>query len=205
MIGKLKGVIDSYGEDFVILDVQGVGYVVHCSARTLQKLPPVGEAGVLSIETYVREDMIRLYGFRSDIEREWFRLLQSVQGVGAKVALGILTVLEPAQIATAIATADKASIGRAPGVGPKLAARICAELKDKSPASTPFDPALAQIGGADDREAMPTPAQDAISALVNLGYPQMQASSAIAIALRNAGEEPEAKTLIRLGLRELAR
>jgi Holliday junction DNA helicase RuvA len=205
MIGKLKGVIDSYGEDFVILDVQGVGYVVHCSARTLQKLPPVGEAGVLSIETYVREDMIRLYGFRSDIEREWFRLLQSVQGVGAKVALGILTVLEPAQIATAIATADKASIGRAPGVGPKLAARICAELKDKSPASTPFDPALAQIGGTDDREAMPTPAQDAISALVNLGYPQLQASSAIAIALRNAGEEPEAKTLIRLGLRELAR
>jgi holliday junction DNA helicase RuvA len=205
MIGKLKGVIDSYGEDFVILDVQGVGYVVHCSARTLQKLPPVGEAGVLSIETYVREDMIRLYGFRSDIEREWFRLLQSVQGVGAKVALGILTVLEPAQIATAIATADKASIGRAPGVGPKLAARICAELKDKSPASTPFDPALAQIGGADDREALPTPAQDAISALVNLGYPQLQAASAIAIALRNAGEEPEAKTLIRLGLRELAR
>lgn len=204
MIGKLKGVIDSYGEDFVILDVHGVGYVVHCSARTLQKLPPVGEATVLSIETYVREDMIRLYGFRSDSEREWFRLLQSVQGVGAKVALGILTVLEPAQIATAIATADKASIGRAPGVGPKLAARITAELKDKTPASTPLDPAIAHLGGV-EREAMPTPAQDAISALVNLGYPQMQAASAIAIAMKNAGEEPEAKTLIRLGLRELAR
>jgi Holliday junction DNA helicase RuvA len=204
MIGKLKGVIDSYGEDFVILDVHGVGYVVHCSARTLQKLPPVGEAAILSIETHVREDMIRLYGFRSDSEREWFRLLQSVQGVGAKVALGILTVLEPAQIATAIATADKASIGRAPGVGPKLAARITAELKDKTPASTPLDPAFAHLGGV-EREAMPTPAQDAISALVNLGYPQMQAASAIAIAMKNAGEEPEAKTLIRLGLRELAR
>ena len=95
VIGKLKGVIDAYGEDFVIVDVQGVGYVVHCSSRTLQNLPPIGEAATLSIETHVREDMIRLYGFRSDAEREWFRLLQTVQGVGAKVALGILSVLDP--------------------------------------------------------------------------------------------------------------
>ena len=101
MIGKLKGVVDSYGEDFVILDVQGVGYVVHCSARTLQRLPEAGEATALSIETFVREDMIRLYGFRSDAEREWFRLLQTVQGVGAKVALAVLSVLEPPALASA--------------------------------------------------------------------------------------------------------
>lgn len=205
MIGKLKGVIDAYGEDFVILDVHGVGYVVHCSSRTLQKLPPVGEAAVLSIETHVREDMIRLFGFRSDAEREWFRLLQSVQGVGAKVALGILSVLEPGQLATAIATNDKASISRGPGVGPKLAARIAAELKDKAPAFTPIDPALARLSDAVEDRSAPQPVSDAVSALVNLGYPQPQASAAIAAALRSAGDAAEAKTLIRLGLRELAR
>jgi Holliday junction DNA helicase RuvA len=205
MIGKLKGVIDAYGEDFVILDVHGVGYVVHCSSRTLQKLPPVGEAAVLSIETHVREDMIRLFGFRSDAEREWFRLLQSVQGVGAKVALGILSVLEPAQLATAIATNDKASIARGPGVGPKLAARIAAELKDKAPAFAPIDPVLARLSDSVEDRSAPQPVSDAVSALVNLGYPQAQASAAIAAALRSAGEEAEAKTLIRLGLRELAR
>jgi Holliday junction DNA helicase RuvA len=134
VIGKLRGVIDSYGEDFVIVDVQGVGYVVHCSTRTLQHLPQAGEATTLSIETHVREDMIRLYGFRSDAEREWFRLLQTVQGVGAKVALGILSVLDPGAIANAIATGDKTAVSRGPGVGPKLAARIVAELKDKAPA-----------------------------------------------------------------------
>src|SRR3954465_5749957 len=122
MIGKLKGTVDSYGEDFVILDVNGVGYVVHCSSRTLQNLPKTGEAASLSIETHVREDMIRLYGFRSDAEREWFRLLQTVQGVGAKVALGLLSALDPGALATAIATGDKGAISRGPGVGPKLAA-----------------------------------------------------------------------------------
>ena len=205
MIGKLKGVIDAYGEDFVILDVQGVGYVVHCSSRTLQKLPPAGEAATLSIETHVREDMIRLYGFRSDAEREWFRLLQTVQGVGAKVALGILSVLEPGGLATAIATGDRAGIARGPGVGPKLAARIVAELKDKAPALTAIDPALARRSGAVEDRSAPQPVSDAVSALVNLGYAQAQASAAIAAALRQAGEEAEAKTLIRLGLRELAR
>ncbi len=119
MIGKLKGVVDSFGEDFVILDVSGVGYIVHCSARTLQRMPKVGEPAELSIETHVREDMIRLYGFRSDAEREWFRLLQTVQGVGARVALGVLSVLEPEALASAIATGDKGSISRAPGVGPR--------------------------------------------------------------------------------------
>jgi Holliday junction DNA helicase RuvA len=205
MIGKLKGVIDAYGEDYVIVDVHGVGYVVHCSARTLQKLSPVGEAAALTIETHVREDMIRLYGFRSDDERDWFRLLQSVQGVGTRVALGILSVLEPAQLAAAIATADRATVARGPGVGPKLAARIVAELKDKAPAYAPVDPALIRFTDAVDDRSAPQPVSDAVSARVNLGYPQVQATAAIAAALKSAGEAAEAKTLIRLGLRELAR
>ena len=205
MIGKLKGVIDAYGEDYVIVDVHGVGYVVHCSARTLQKLPPVGEAAALTIETHVREDMIRLYGFRSDDERDWFRLLQSVQGVGTRVALGILSVLDPAQLAAAIATSDRATVARGPGVGPKLAARIVAELKDKAPAYAPVDPALIRFTDAVEDRSAPQPVSDAVSALVNLGYPQVQATAAIAAALKSAGEAAEAKTLIRLGLRELAR
>ena len=205
MIGKLRGVIDAYGEDFVILDVSGVGYVVHCSSRTLQQLPSTGDAATLSIETHVREDMIRLYGFRSDPEREWFRLLQTVQGVGAKVALGILSVLEPGALATAIATGDKGAVARGPGVGPKLAARIVAELKDKAPALSGVDPALVRLSDAVEDKRAPQPVSDAVSALVNLGYAQAQASAAIAAALRLAGETAEAKTLIRLGLRELAR
>ncbi|AWN50175.1 Holliday junction branch migration protein RuvA [Methylobacterium terrae] len=208
MIGKLKGVVDSYGEDFVILDVHGVGYVVHCSARTLQRLPPTGEAAELAIETHVREDMIRLYGFRADAEREWFRLLQTVQGVGTRVALGVLSVMEPGDLATAIATGDKGAVARAPGVGPRLAARLVAELKDKAPAFAPVDPALIQLTGAVEANTAPQPVADAISALVNLGYAQVQASAAVAAALKGAGEGAaalEAKTLIRLGLRELAR
>ena len=205
MIGKLRGVVDSFGEDFVILDVQGVGYVVHCSARTLQRLPQPGEAAELAIETHVREDMIRLYGFRSDPEREWFRLLQTVQGVGSRVALGVLSVLEPDALANAIATSDKGAVARAPGVGPRLAARLVAELRDKAPAYAPIDPALIALTGAVADRTAPGPVADAVSALVNLGYPQIQAATAVAAALKSAGDEAEAKTLIRLGLRELAR
>lgn len=205
MIGKLKGVIDSQGEDHVILDVHGVGYVVLCSAKTLAALPSAGEAAVLSIETQVREDAIRLFGFRTDTEREWFRLLQTVQGVGSKVALGILSALDPGALATAIGTQDKAAIARSPGVGPKLAARIVAELKDKAPAAVGLDPALARLAGAlGDRKA-PQPVADAVSALVNLGYPQAQATAAVAAALRIAGDGVEAPQLIRLGLKEMAR
>jgi Holliday junction DNA helicase RuvA len=205
MIGKLKGVIDSQGEDHVILDVHGVGYVVLCSAKTLAALPSSGEAAVLSIETQVREDAIRLFGFRTDTEREWFRLLQTVQGVGSKVALGILSALDPGALATAIGTQDKAAIARSPGVGPKLAARIVAELKDKAPAAVGLDPALARLAGAlGDRKA-PQPVADAVSALVNLGYPQAQATAAVAAALRIAGDGAEAPQLIRLGLKEMAR
>jgi Holliday junction DNA helicase RuvA len=205
MIGKLKGIVDSFGEDFVILDVSGVGYIAHCSARTLQRMPKTGEPAELSIETHVREDMIRLYGFRSDAEREWFRLLQTVQGVGARVALGVLSALEPEALANAIATGDKTAISRAPGVGPRLAARMAAELKDKAPAFAPVDPSLIALTDAVGAGAAPQPVADAISALVNLGYPQVQAASAVAAALKSAGEEAEARVLIRLGLRELAR
>ncbi len=205
MIGKLKGLIDSYGEDHVILDVQGVGYVVFCSTRTLQALPQAGEAAVLAIETQVREDSIKLFGFRTDAERDWFRLLQTVQGVGAKVALAILSVMEPGALATAIATNDKAMIGRAPGVGPKLAQRLCAELKDKAPAFGAIDPGLAALSGALEDKKLPAPVADAVSALTNLGYPQAQAAAAINAALKTAPEGAATAVLIRLGLKEMAK
>ena len=205
MIGKLKGVIDSYGEDHVILDVHGVGYVVLCSAKTLTALPPAGEAAVLSIETQVREDAIRLFGFRSDAEREWFRLLQTVQGVGSKVALGLLSIMDPGGLATAIGTQDKAMVARAPGVGPKLAARIVAELKDKAPAFGQVDPLVARLAGQVEDRSAPRPVTDAVSALMNLGYAQAQASAAVAAALRVAGEGAAAPQLIRLGLKEMAK
>jgi Holliday junction DNA helicase RuvA len=204
MIGKLKGLIDSYGEDFVILDVNGVGYVVQCSARTLQKLPPAGEATALAIETQVREDAIRLFGFTSDAERDWFRLLQNVQGVGAKVALAILGVLSPPELATAIGTQDKAAVARAPGVGPKLAARIVAEMKDKAPALAAVDPVVARLAGEDGARGSPKPVQDAISALVNLGYGRPQAAAAVAASVKTLGETAETSALIRRALKELA-
>ncbi len=204
MIGKLKGLIDSYGEDYVILDVGGVGYQVHCSPRTLQALPAPGEAAVLSIETYVREDQIRLFGFRSDSEREWFRLLQTVQGVGARVALAVLGTLSTSDLANAIALRDKAAVARTPGVGPKVAERIVSELKDKAPAFATADPAVVKLSGAVEDRNAPRPVADAISALVNLGYGQPQAAAAVAAAVRSAGSEAQTATLIRLGLKELS-
>jgi Holliday junction DNA helicase RuvA len=205
MIGKLKGIVDSFGDDWVILDVGGVGYQVYCSARTLQRLPRVGEAATLSIETYVREDMIRLYGFGSDTEREWFRLLMTVQGVGAKVALGVLSVLDPGALATAIATRDLTAISRAPGVGKRVAERIAGELKDKAPAFSDADPAALRTA-IDVREARASgPVAEAVSALVNRGYPQIQAAAAVTAAARAAGDGATTETLIRLGLKELAR
>ncbi len=205
MIGKLKGVIDSYGEDYVILDVSGVGYQVHCSARTLQALPAPGEPATLSIETYVREDQIKLFGFATDMEREWFRLLQTVQGVGAKVALSVLGTLKPSELASAVAMRDKAMVARTPGVGPKVAERIVTELKDKVPAFSAVDPAVAHLVGSLDEKRAPKPVADAVSALVNLGYGQPQAAAAIAAAVHSAGEGADTATLIRQGLKELAR
>ena len=205
MIGKLKGIVDSYGEDYIILEVNGVGYQVHCSARTLQALPAPAEVVTLSIETYVREDQIKLFGFASDIEREWFRLLQTVQGVGAKVAMSVLGTLKVSELASAVAMRDKAMVARAPGVGPKVAERIVTELKDKVPAFTNIDPAVVHLAGALDEKRAPRPIADAVSALVNLGYGQPQAAAAIAAAARNAGEGADTATLIRHGLKELAK
>ena len=205
MIAKLKGIIDSYGEDFIVVDVNGVGYQVHCSARTLQALPAQGEPVTLAIETHVREDQIRLFGFQSDVEREWFRLLQTVQGVGTRVALSVLSTLKPGDLANAVALRDKAMVARAPGVGPKVAERIVTELKDKAPAFTDLDPAVMRLSGALDEKRAPQPAADAVSALVNLGYGQPQASAAIAAATRSAGDGADAARLIRLGLKELSR
>ncbi|HEY0291775.1 MAG TPA: Holliday junction branch migration protein RuvA, partial [Hansschlegelia sp.] len=157
MIGKLTGVVDSVGADWVILDVGGVGYVVSCSSRTLSRLPKAGDTARLSIETHVREDRIQLFGFMADLEREWFRLLNTVQGVGTKVALAILSTLEASDLATAIALQDKVAIARAPGVGPKVAARIAAELKDKAPLFSDVDPGLARVAGDVAEKRGPAP------------------------------------------------
>ncbi len=205
MIGKLRGVIDSYGEGHVLLDVHGVGYLVHCSARTLQALPPAGEATTLSIETHVREDQIKLFGFASDLEREWFKILLEVQGVGTKVALGVLSTLKVAELANAIALGDRAQISRTPGVGPKLAQRIVTELKDKAPAFASVDPAVIRLQGDLAERRAPQPVSDAVSALINLGYGEIQASAAVAAAMRSSGDKATAEALIRASLKELAR
>ena len=159
----------------------------------------------LAIETHVREDQIRLFGFLSEVEREWFRLLQTVQGVGTKVALSILSTLRPADLASAIALRDKATVARSPGVGPKVAERVVTELKDKAPRYAEIDPAVVRLAGAVEDKRAPQPVADAVSALVNLGYGQPQAAAAIAAAAREAGEGAETARLIRLGLKELAK
>lgn len=204
MIGKLKGTVDEIAEDHVILDVHGVGYVAFCSSRTLASLN-TGEAAVLLIETFVREDMIRLYGFTTHLEREWFRLLQLVQGVGAKVALAVLSTLTTTELANAIALKDIAMVSRAPGVGKKVAERIVIELKANAPAFA--GEAAATIGLKQElgEGVAPAPVADAVSALVNLGYSRDVAANAIAAALKTGGAEANSATLIRLGLKELAR
>lgn len=205
MIGKLRGIVDSYGDDWVILDVGGVGYVVFCSTRTLAALPRAGETATLAIETYVREDQIRLFGFTADLEREWFRLLQTVQGIGTRVALAILSTLKPSDLASAIALGDKAAVARAPGVGPKVAQRLVTELRDRVPSFIDVAPAIGRLHGDLGERQAPAPVADAVSALVNLGYGHPQASAAVAAALREAGETAETARLIRLGLKELSR
>lgn len=205
MIGKLKGVVDEIADDHVILDVHGVGYVVFCSVRTLGNLPSSGEAAVLLIETYVREDILRLYGFVTALEREWFRLLQNVQGVGAKVALAVLGTLTPSELANSIALRDIAMVSRAPGVGKKVAERIVTELKNKAPAYA--GEGVANIGLKQElgEGVASTAVSDAVSALTNLGYSRDQAANAVASAMREAGEDADSSKLIRLGLKELAR
>jgi holliday junction DNA helicase RuvA len=205
MIGKLKGVIDEIAEDHVVIDVHGVGYVAFCSMRTLGNLSGVGEAVSLFIETYVREDMIRLYGFQTVLEREWFRLLQSVQGVGAKVALSVLSTLTAPDLANAIALRDLAMVSRAPGVGKKVAERIVTELKNKAPAFAGSASGTIGLKQELGEGVAPAPVMDAVSALTNLGYSRDVAANAVAAAMKVAGEGADSAKLIRFGLKELAR
>lgn len=206
MIARLTGKLDSVGDDWIVLDVGGVGYLVFCSARTLRNMPAEGGAVSLHIETHVREDHIHLYGFESTAERAWFTLLQTVQGVGAKVALAVLSLYGSDELMQIIAAGDKAALTRAPGVGPKVAGRITAELKDKvakinlGPAA--FAPAMAAAAKAVPAAA--SAAGDAVSALVNLGYGRAEAFGAVAAAARALGPEATVEALITAGLKELA-
>lgn len=203
MISKLKGLIEAYSDDAIVVDVGGVCYHVACSAKTLAALPPAGQAAQVFTELLVTETSMRLVGFASAEERDWFRLLESVQGVGAKVALAILSALSTAELTNSIALQDKAMVGRANGVGPKLAQRIVTELKDKVPAIAGGDPALSRLQ-ADLDAPRPTAAADAVSALVNLGYNHTQAGAAVTAAMTSASEGAPAERLIRLALKELA-
>ena len=196
MIAKLRGVLDSMGDGWAVVDVGGVGYLTYCSAGTLASMPAREQTVSLTIETVVREDHIHLYGFASEQERDWFRLLQTVQSVGARLALAILGALPAAELAACIAAQDRAGLTRAPGVGPKLAARILSELADKAPALPGAVLSPTTAGG--------TVNADAIAALVNLGYRPTEAHGAISGAALTLGDEASVEALIRAGLKELA-
>ncbi|MAF47491.1 MAG: Holliday junction branch migration protein RuvA [Rhodospirillales bacterium] len=207
MIAKLTGVLDTSGEDWAVIDVGGVGYLVFCSSRTLGRIAGIAGAVSLYIETHVREDHIHLYGFADASERQGFRLLTTVQGVGAKVALGILSVLTTDALAQAVAAGDKAAVSQAQGVGPKLAMRIVTELKDKVGGIALGAAALATGKPATDTgqpaDGGGAASADAVSALVNLGYGRSEALSAVAKAAQRLGSEAELEALIRDGLGEL--
>ncbi|MEX2642558.1 MAG: Holliday junction branch migration protein RuvA [Acetobacterales bacterium] len=207
MIARLAGLVDSVDEDGVVVDVRGVGYLVFCPARTLSALPAPGEAVTLLIETHVREDHIHLYGFSTTAERDWFRLLMTVQGVGARVALAVLGVLSPTELMQAVAAQDRAAVSRAQGVGGKLAQRIVNELKDKAgamPASV-LQAAGGRRGTVAEGASGDMAVGDAVSALVNLGFGRSEAFGVVAAASRKLGAEATAETLIRAGLQELHR
>jgi len=202
MIAKLTGLVDQTGADWAIVDVGGVGYLVFAASRTLARLPPPGQPASLLVETHVREDHIHLYGFADAASRDWFRLLITVQGVGARVALAVQSALDADELLRAVASKDKASLTRASGVGPKLAGRIVAELKDKVGALS----LAAGIAAADGAVAAPAgPLADAISALVNLGYRRVEAFGAVARVTQRLGPDAPLDAVIRGGLQELAR
>jgi len=203
MIASLHGRLDSTGEDWAVIDVGGVGYLVFCSGLTLATLPKTGESVRMLIETHVREDHIHLYGFTEAAERDWFRLLTTVQGVGARMAMAILSVLTPGQLIQAIAAQDKAALSRANGVGPKLAGRIVSELKEKAGRTMLGEVAHIAASLEGGTPARPVP-EDAVSALVNLGYGRGEAFGAVAQAARNLGDSAPLEEVIRAGLRELA-
>jgi len=206
MIGKLRGKVDAVGESHLILDVMGVGYEVLASARTLRNLK-VGDEASLTIDTHVREDSIKLYGFTSEVERTWFRILQTIQGVGAKVALAVLGTLAPQDLANAIALGNWQAVEETNGVGRKLAQRIVIELKDKAPAMSLAGVTAPSPAGAkaDARGTMGNAPAEAISALTNLGYQPLQASQAVTVAMQELGDGADVAKLIRRSLKELAR
>ena len=208
MIGKLRGKVDAVGEAHAIIDVNGVGYEVQCSSRTLRGLE-LGQEVALTIDTHVSETAIRLFGFKSEVERSWFRTLQQVQGVGSKVALALLGTMAPQDLANAIALGNSAAVQEAPGIGKKLAQRIVLELKDKAPALSVAGLSLPAAKGAANGTVMPvsgtSASAEAISALVNLGYNPQQAAAAIATAHGELGGEADTAKLIRRGMKELAR
>ena len=199
MIAKLRGLLDSFGDDWCIIDVNGIGYHVFCSSRTLNNLNGLGEEVTLLIETHIREDHFHLFGFATKLERDWFRLVQTVQGVGAKVALAILSAVGPDELSNSIAAQDKTVVGQATGVGPKLATRIIHELKDKV---AKF--ALTPVKLGDGSPLRSSALGDAVSALSNLGYKQAEAYTAVSKAI-NDGADDDVQVLIRLGLKELAK
>ncbi len=211
MIAALTGRVDKIGADGAVLDVGGVGYLIFASARTLGALPPIGETVRVTIETHVREDHIHLYGFADDGERDWFKLLTTVQGVGARVALAILSALAPDALVTAIAAQDKTALTRADGVGPKLATRIATELKDKV-GDLMLGPGAAlgaALGagpatGESAAESAAAASSDAISALVNLGYGRSEAYAAVNQAIAELGADATTEALIKTSLQELA-
>lgn len=204
MIAKLTGILDSADEDSAVIDVAGVGYLVFCSARTLRAIADSGERVGLLIETHVREDHIHLYGFADEAERDWFRLLTTVQGVGARVALALLSALSPPQLADAVMAEDKAMLTRAQGVGPRLATRILAELRDKAAELSVVRRVDFGAAPRASEGAAAGPANDAISALVNLGYRQGDAYGAVAHAARELGGDATVEALVKAGLRELS-
>jgi len=204
MIGRLKGLVEAFGDGFALIDVGGVCYEAFCSSRTLAALPQVGHAAVMHIETIVREDSIKLYGFVDEAEKAWFRLLMTVQGVGARVALSVLSTLNPAELASAIALGDKAMVGRASGVGPKLAMRVVTELKGKTPEMLGLEPGVLGLQNALGSGLARSNITDAVSALSNLGYSQAQASAALARIVAKEGEDVTTEKLIRLGLKEMS-
>lgn len=204
MIGKLKGKVDVVGESFLVVDVHGVGYEVQASSRTLRNLKP-GDDVSLTIDTHVREDAIRLFGFQSEFERSWFRTLQTIQGVGAKVALSVLGVLGPQEIANAVVLGNWAAVEEAPGVGKKLAQRIVAELKDKAPSLSVAGLPTPSGGATAAVPPVGLAAAESISALTNLGYNPAQANTAVALAARELGEAADTAALIKRALKELAR
>jgi holliday junction DNA helicase RuvA len=197
MIAKLKGILESSAADHAVIDVQGVGYLVSASSRTLDALGPVGGDVTIHTEMLVGDDFIRLIGFASASERDWFRLLGSVQGVGSKVALALLSTLETAELQTAIAAGDAAMVARAPGVGPKLASRIVNELKDKVGGIAIASGGVAPVAGG--------ASSDAVSALLNLGFKPAEASAAVAAAQSELGADAGLDALVRTALKKAAK